>query len=585
MFAIGQSNFLQALGWAVLNSLWQMALLWVVYQLVTAIFRTARSSQKSTLATALLFAGFAWFVLTFFVILADTTSAHSGYATFIFVNSNKEVNDWLYTMLPIASVVYLVLLTLPLLNFIRNYRYVQVIRRHGLLKADVQWRMFVQKMAAQMGITKTIHIWMSELVSSPLTIGYLKPVILLPVAAINHLSTQQTEAVLLHELSHIKRFDFLVNLITKIIQSVLYFNPFVNAFAKIIESEREKNCDEIVLQFQYEPHGYASALLTLEKNSKTSSASLTVAASGNKKHQLLTRIESIMGIGKKPVFSFNKLAGVVAALLCFISLNALLLLSKPGETTIRPGLLTNLGGPFNLFTPGKIVKDMTPIVSTNDETATTTELASAPVINYSSAEKEELIKEVPQTPAPAKVNTEQLQTPAEPASHWPFVNVNFLESIVPKLDEEQEEQVKEAVVASKKVMTEDQWKVVEKSIADALTTQEKEMVKQNYEKAMSELDWKKIEEKLTVAYDNINWNQINAQLGTALAEIKMDSLQNVYTAAIAELSTLQKELIKSKEPGIPDSDITLKSLAEQRKEIQKAINTLKAVRERKIIHL
>ena len=70
-----------------------------------------------------------------------------------------------------------------------------------------------------------------------------------------------------------------------------------------------------------------------------------------------------------------------------------------------------------------------------------------------------------------------------------------------------------------------------------------------------------------------------------LSEIKMDSLQHVYTTAIAELSTLQKELIKSKEPGIPDSDITLKSLAEQRREIQKAINTLKAVRERKIIHL
>ena len=337
MFAIGQSNFLQALGWAVLNSLWQMALLWVVYQLVTAIFRTAKSSQKSTLATTLLFAGFAWFILTFFVILADTSSAHSGYSTFIFVNSNKEVNNWLYTMLPVASVVYLVLLNASFLNFIRNYRYVQVIRRYGLLKADVQWRMFVQKMAAQMGITKPVHIWMSEFVTSPLTIGYLKPVILLPVAAINHLSTQQTEAVLLHELSHIKRFDFLINLITKIIQSVLYFNPFVKAFAKIIEAEREKNCDEMVLQFQYEPHGYASALLTLEKNSNAPSASLAVAASGSKKHQLLTRIESIMGIGKKTVFSFNKLAGVVAALLCFISLNALLLLSKPGETTIRPG--------------------------------------------------------------------------------------------------------------------------------------------------------------------------------------------------------------------------------------------------------
>ncbi|HKO81470.1 MAG TPA: M56 family metallopeptidase, partial [Chitinophagaceae bacterium] len=285
MFAIGQSNFLQALGWAVLNSLWQMALLWVVYQLVTALFRTAKSSQKSSLATTLLFTGFAWFVFTFFAILADVSSAHSGYSSFIIINSNEEVNNWLYTTLPIASVVYLVLLILPLLNFIRNYRYVQVIRRYGLTKADVQWRMFVQKMAAQMGINKPVHVWMSEFVTSPVTIGYLKPIILLPVAAINHLSAEQTEAVLLHELSHIRRFDFLINIITKIIQTILYFNPFVKAFANIIEEEREKNCDEMVLQFQYEPHGYASALLALEKATQVS-PSLAVAASGGKKNTL-----------------------------------------------------------------------------------------------------------------------------------------------------------------------------------------------------------------------------------------------------------------------------------------------------------
>lgn len=580
MFAIGQSNFLQALGWAVLNSLWQMALLWVIYQLVTAIFRTAKSSQKSLLATTLLFAGFAWFVFTFFIILADTTSAHTRYSSFIFVNGNSEVNNWFYTMLPVASIVYLVLLILPLLNFIRNYRYVQVIGRYGLRKADVHWRMFVQKMAAQMGINKPVHIWMSEFVTSPVTIGFLKPVILLPVAAINHLSTQQTEAILLHELSHIKRFDFLINLITKIIQSVLYFNPFVNAFAKIIEGEREKNCDEMVLQFQYEPHGYASALLTLEKVSTISASSLTVAASGGKKNQLLTRIESIMGIGKKTVFSFNKLAGIVAALFCFISLNALLLLSKPGETNIRPGMLTDLAGPFNLFTPGKLVKEeVIPVV--NDMPSPADEIAMPSIVNYPSPAEE--IEKPAKTVAPKNTIKQDVEIASGPMNNLQFVN--FVENMIPQLDEQQEAQVKTALSASKKVMTEDQWKQVEKGIADALTTEEKEVLKTEYKKAMSQLDWEKMEEKLKVAYDEIDWNQINTQLNTALVEIKMDSLQHVYSTAIAELASLQKELVKTKQPGIPDSDITLKSVMQQRKEIQKAINTLKSVRNRKIVHL
>jgi bla regulator protein blaR1 len=75
MGAINQSNFLQALGWAVLNSLWQMALLWVVYQLITTVFKTARSSQKSLLASLLAIAGFTWFLLTLVSILYKNESA------------------------------------------------------------------------------------------------------------------------------------------------------------------------------------------------------------------------------------------------------------------------------------------------------------------------------------------------------------------------------------------------------------------------------------------------------------------------------------------------------------------------------
>src|SRR5688572_21873076 len=130
MFAIGQSNFLQALGWAVLNSLWQMALLWVVYQFVTAVFKVNKSSQRGSLSTFLLFSGSAWFAFTFFSILTDRPGTTAAYTSIVTIQGNGDVNNWLHTMLPIASIVYLVLLTLPILNFIRNYRYVQAIRAY-----------------------------------------------------------------------------------------------------------------------------------------------------------------------------------------------------------------------------------------------------------------------------------------------------------------------------------------------------------------------------------------------------------------------------------------------------------------------
>ncbi len=571
-------NFLQALGWAVLNSMWQMALLWVIYQLVTALNRNILSSQKSFLATALLFTGMAWFLYTFFLLLADIESLHSGYPELLAVDGNSTVNSLLQTILPAASGLYLILLIFPLLNFVRNLRYVSDIRHSGITKSNVKWRMFVQKLAPHMGITRPVYVWMSNLVNSPVTIGFFKPIILLPVAAINHLTVQQIEAILLHELSHIRRFDFLLNLITRVIQTILYFNPFVNAFAKIIEREREKSCDELVLQFQYEPHGYASALLALEKAAHKKQT-LAVAASGAKQKDLLARIESIMGVRRKSNFSFHKLAGVLAALLCFITLNALLLLSKPGNGNDGPGLFTDIAGPFHLFSPGFEIKKADPQMMPANPIASISTKASALAENDG-----EFSINYPLDP-PQKPDQHTDEIAFEQLQDQKFVHVNLVEPVVPELDDQQKEQVKEALDASKIVMTEDQWKVIEKGIADAMTAKEKAKFKEEYKKAIQEVDWKAIENNLRIAYDEINWNQINSQLNNALVEIKLDSLHHAYNSAITNLCNIEKELVRTGQCGIPDSDITLKSLEQQKMEVQDAIKKLKVVRSRKIVHL
>src|SRR5688572_22008522 len=122
MNGIGQSNFLQALGWAVLNSLWQMALLWVVYQLVIAFSRKAGSAHKSTLASGLLIAGFGWFVYTFISIFITEASGDSIVTNqFTALEGNQQLNNWMNNTLPIASILYLILLIFPLLHFTRNY--------------------------------------------------------------------------------------------------------------------------------------------------------------------------------------------------------------------------------------------------------------------------------------------------------------------------------------------------------------------------------------------------------------------------------------------------------------------------------
>lgn len=575
----GQSDFLQALGWAVLNSLWQMAFLWVIYQVISGIFRNARSSQKSSLATVLLVAGFTWFLYTFFSILrADTPDNGAISSVIINTGNNEQLNNWLHTMLPVASFIYLVLLALPVFNFIRNYRYVQAIRQYKLSKIDVEWRIFVQNVASRMGIKKPVHVWLSGLVTSPVTIGFVKPVILLPLAAINHLSAPQMEAILLHELAHIRRYDYLMNLVIRSIQAILYFNPFVKAFITIIEREREKSCDEMVIQFQYDPYGYATALLTLEKNNHHPKP-LAVAAAG-KKNDLLHRIEYMLGVQKKQVFSFNKLAGLFAGLLCFIALNALLIISKPVKTSDAVASLTHLSSPFYLFT-----EDEAPMPAASPEFK---EISSPSIVNtirpqiseHETVSAREIQK--PETPAPAFSYAY-----TNPVSNL-FMNValnEFNQPPVPQLKEYQEVQVKEAVVASRKVLEEKQWKAVENKIADLMTTYEKSILKSEYDKEMSKIDWRKMEDKLRLAYDRIEWNKVNEELSKAVAEIKMDSIQHVYSQAMTELTTLQQQLCENNLKGIPDSDITLKAVEQGKKDVQKAINELIKVKKKKIVHL
>lgn len=546
----GHTNFLQSLGWAVFNSLWQMALLWVLYQFIIAFIKPNKASFKSSLASFLLITGFGWFIYTFAFSWLGVARTESGIGFSAMLNPDEKAIGWLQYILSFASVIYLILLLLPALHFIRNYRYVQVIRRYGLEKMEARWRVFVQKVATQMNIKK-VQLWASEFVTSPVTVGFLKPVILVPMAAINQLTAQQIEAVLLHELSHIRRYDYLINLIISFIKAVLYFNPFVKAFTKVVEREREKSCDEMVLQFQYDSHDYASALLTLEKTNHTPTA-FFLAASG-KKNDLLHRVELILGVPQKKSFAVNKLTGLLAALLCIISLNALLHIQQP----------------INGFTAGSINNhSLVFSVQPEKETITAGRLAAGYAI-----------------PGPQKPEGTATEAMMAVPDHPDFMNAAFAAVEVPQLKKYQEEQVKQALVKSKKVFENAEWKALERNIAEVLTQQEKEELKATYEKEISKLDWNKWEEKLRIAYDKVDWNHVNEQLALAVNNIRLDSLQKVYNDALCKLDKVKEELISSKRNTVVNPQITTKVIDDSKQQIRKTLNGLKAVRNKKIVHL
>jgi hypothetical protein len=186
------------------------------------------------------------------------------------------------------------------------------------MKAEL--RLYVQQLEQQLNIRRKVQVWISEYIDTPMVMGFLKPTILIPIACINQLSVKQLEAILLHELAHIKRNDYLVNLCIAIMEILFFFNPFARFLVKSIKQEREKSCDDWVLQFRFEPYQYASALLTLEK-SRSATFSLVMGAAGDNKNFLLQRVQRIMGIKKAYPESSFKLIGyfITIGLLAYIA--------------------------------------------------------------------------------------------------------------------------------------------------------------------------------------------------------------------------------------------------------------------------
>ena len=555
---MNQLNFLQSLGWSLINSLWQMALLWAIYQIVTLSLPRLRPTHKTTLATTLVFSGFAWFVYTFISsLIAEKNSITNFYNAGIIAD-----NYWKYfagKILPYASIAYLLILMAPVWQFIRNYRFVQMIRKTGIKKIDVAWRLYVRNTAAAMGIAREVKIWVSEWVSSPVTIGYLKPIILIPVAAINNLTPHQLEAVILHELSHIHRYDYFVNLLISFIKTILYFNPFVTLLVKIIEKEREHSCDEMVLQFQYKPGEYASALLRLEQNKNRQ---MVMAASG-KNHDLLNRIESILGMRKK---GWNPARQLSYALMTIFGI-ALLHFFVSVKETGRPQnfyALSNELSPYYFFS-GKPVPTEKLVAKTHVLQVLKKKLEKANPLD-------ELIFEegsaAPMNPDPG------------------FTHVNYTTPVIPELAPEEESKVKETVDATKRILQESQWKALEKAYADAFSSTEKTKLKADYiQNEVNKVEWEKLEEQLRLSYSQINWDNVNEKITTSLAKIKLDSLQQQLNVNLKVLVDMEKVMKENNMTSIPDTDICIQTVKANQQKAREQLSVLRAAKTKKIVRL
>ena len=253
---------IRALGWALVHSLWQGALLALLYRVVRKSLRGPVLRYRIAFAAMCL--QFLLAVLTFawcyepvlrpdgiWIILLDTPDA-----------------DW-HTLLeaqyPLVVALWCVGLGLFSLRFAWGLYSVYSLKN----KATTLYSDFLQEkmqvFAAILGIRRTVRLLESSAVKAPLTFGHLKPIILVPLGWVNQLSPAEAEAALAHELAHIARQDWLYNVLQALIETLFYYHPAIWWLSAQARCEREHCCDDLAVSLIGNRVAYAKMLVRVHE--------------------------------------------------------------------------------------------------------------------------------------------------------------------------------------------------------------------------------------------------------------------------------------------------------------------------------
>jgi GWxTD domain-containing protein len=316
-----------AAGWTLLHFLWQGALVGIILACVLSLL-SGRSAQPRYLAACVALVLIAILpLITFARIVASEHGAANGLIISIplsIVGTGHSVGGppealpyrvaaALDRSMPTVLVVWLagvVLLFVRLSNGLITARRMmsaatQLPRRDLLRVFD--------RLARRIEVTGPVRLLHSALVEVPTVIGWLRPVVLIPFSCLSGLSPTQVEAILAHELAHIRRRDYLVSVLQAVVEALLFYHPAVWWVSSHIRREREHCCDDLAVQYTGDALTYARALSLLEEH-RSALPAIALGANGG---ILTMRIKRLLGskesMAAPPLVAISLLGIVIVA--------------------------------------------------------------------------------------------------------------------------------------------------------------------------------------------------------------------------------------------------------------------------------
>ncbi|MGK5026564.1 M56 family metallopeptidase [Janthinobacterium sp. RB2R34] len=284
------NTFVQALGWTLLHFLWQGLLIAGATALVLAVLRNARPEARYAVGCGALLACLAWPAAGLYLRLAGSDSAMDMYAggllpaALLAPNSLPDMSTLLRAVVGVWALCAALLAARMALGMLWIQRSTsQPVGRNA------HWQARLSDLALDAGITRPVRLRVVRDIASPLAAGIWRPVVLLPASLVTGMPPELIEALLAHELAHVRRHDYLINLLQNVIESLLFFHPAVWWISRGVRTEREHIADDFAARQLGEPRRLALALSELERL-QFSTHHLAIAANGGVLMSRITRL-------------------------------------------------------------------------------------------------------------------------------------------------------------------------------------------------------------------------------------------------------------------------------------------------------
>ena len=315
-----------AIGKTIIHSVWMGLIILAALRMVLLAISHRHSNQRYLVSVASLILLAASVLATFLLLYTPGIQAGSVFSVLeadrsiphFLLMEPSSASSWEPNLLfTLCSYIYFAGMLFMVLRSLSSYSYIRKLKKSGR-RVSGEWQDALKRISSLLGIKKEVCFLQSDQVTGPLIIGLLKPAVIVPVGMFTHLSLSQIETILIHELYHLKRLDYLVNIMQLFMEGVLFYNPAVWYISDRIRLEREHSCDDAVVKASNDPVNYAKALVQLAEHQQY--IRLVPGAGGSSKNHFMTRIRRIINRNdmkknmQERVMSLLLLAGAIMVL-------------------------------------------------------------------------------------------------------------------------------------------------------------------------------------------------------------------------------------------------------------------------------